>query len=72
MARKILKVKQNNEEGIESVGGASGITSFLSRTKPVPKPLTIAEQHDSIQRLFINPPVVPKIKQMTAEEEHER
>lgn len=34
MAKKILKVKQNNDEGMQSVGGASGITSMLSRQKP--------------------------------------
>lgn len=31
MVKKILKVKHNNEEGINTIGGASGITSMLSR-----------------------------------------
>lgn len=31
MVKKILKVKKNNEEGMMSIGGASGITSMLSR-----------------------------------------
>ena len=31
MAKKILKVKQNNEENMQSLGGRSGITAMLSR-----------------------------------------
>jgi hypothetical protein len=31
MAKKILKVKQNNEENMLSLGGRSGITAMLSR-----------------------------------------
>lgn len=31
MTKKILAVKKNNEEGMQSIGSASGITSMLSR-----------------------------------------
>jgi hypothetical protein len=31
MVKKILKVKQNNEIGMASIGGASGISSMFSR-----------------------------------------
>lgn len=31
MVKKILAVKKNNEDGLNSIGGASGITSMLSR-----------------------------------------
>lgn len=38
MVSKILKVKQNNEVGLASVGGASGITSMLSRAHQILNP----------------------------------
>jgi hypothetical protein len=51
MARKILQVKKNNEVGIESVGGASGITSMLSRSTKHTTKQSAQEQQESILRL---------------------
>jgi len=36
MAKKILKVKQNNEENMQSLGGRSGITAMLGRAQVIP------------------------------------
>lgn len=54
MTKKILQVKKNNEEGMQSIGSASGITSMLSRGYQTlnTKRTTFTAQQDSINRLY--------------------
>jgi hypothetical protein len=35
MVKKILKVKQNNEENMQSLGGRTGISSFFGKVMAV-------------------------------------
>ena len=61
MVKKILQVKKNNEEGMLSVGGASGITSMLSRAFETVKTLKTdyTSQRESINRLYRGPQLKP-------------
>jgi hypothetical protein len=54
MVKKILKVKKNNEAGMQSIGGASGITSMLNRAFATLKSskMSYHDQQESISRLF--------------------
>lgn len=54
MVKKILKVKQNNEVGMASIGGASGISSMLSRAHNtlIKKEMSFSDQQDSVNRLY--------------------
>lgn len=48
VTKKILKVLSEKEKGIVSVGGASGITSMLTRGTVLQKQQTASEQHHTI------------------------
>lgn len=56
MVKKMLQVKRNNEVGIQSIGGASGITSMLSRgyESQKLKQMPLYTQQQSVNRLYLS------------------
>lgn len=52
MAKKIIKTRLTTNDGVSSIGGASGITSMLSRGRLSTKPMSVKEQKNSIERLY--------------------
>ena len=72
MVKKILRVKHNNEEGINSIGGASGITSMLSRgyNSINNAKMSFSDQQESIKRLY--KPQLDQIDEPTQAEQDER
>lgn len=53
-AKKIIQVKKNNSDGLQTIGGASGITSMLSRGHESlnTKRTTFSHQQNSVNRLY--------------------
>ena len=51
MAKKIIKTR-TVADGVSSIGGASGITSMLSRGRLSTKPMSMKQQKNSIERLY--------------------